>query len=51
MLGERSGARLIIRRIGLILHGGTHTWECEQCGRKQTIDLEALDRAPLLIAQ
>lgn len=53
MLGERTGARLIIRRIGLILRGGTHTWDC-QCGNRITIDLDEttvpLDTRLLLIA-
>jgi hypothetical protein len=54
MLGERKGARLIIRRIGLTLRGGTHTWDCNECGRRHTIDLDAedrtLDRLPALVA-
>ena len=40
-LGERNGARLIIRRTGLVLVGGVHTWTCERCGSKHTIDLDA----------
>ena len=39
-LGERQGARMIIRRMGLILTGGTHTWTCERCGARVTVDLE-----------
>jgi len=40
-LGERQNARLIIRKIGLILRGGTHTWDCTGCGKRHTIDLDA----------
>jgi uncharacterized protein with PIN domain len=40
VLGERSGARLIIRKIGLTLRGGIHTWDCPKCGRRQTVDLD-----------
>lgn len=40
-LGERQGARLIIRRFGLVLVGGTHTWTCRQCGARTTVDLDA----------
>jgi len=43
MLGERNNARLIIRRLGLVLVGGVHTWTCDRCGRKLTIDLDAVD--------
>lgn len=46
-LGERQGSRLYIRRLGLVLVGGVHTWTCERCGKKQTIDLEV--DAPALI--
>lgn len=43
MLGERSGARLIIRRLGLIVRGGVHTWDCTglNCGRRMTVDLDS----------
>lgn len=43
MLGERAGARMVIRRIGLVLQGGTHVWDCK-CGQRLTIDLDGLTR-------
>ena len=38
-LGAWSDGRLIIRKAGLILQGGFHSWTCGNCGVTQEIDL------------
>ena len=38
-LGDWDGDRLIIRRLGLILQGGHHTWTCTDCGTVNELDL------------
>jgi len=51
-LGEREGARLSIRRIGLVLRGGVHSWDCQHCGLRNLIDLEEpVDRTAPIAAQ
>lgn len=39
-LGDREGRRLVIRRVGLILRGGCHTWDCSGCNTRNVIDLD-----------
>lgn len=39
-LGERTGAKLFVRRIGVVFRGGLVDWCCENCGKRQSIDLE-----------
>ena len=43
-LGERMGAKLFVRRIGVVFRGGLVDWCCENCGKRQSIDLEVDDR-------
>lgn len=40
-LGERLGAKLFIRRVGIVVRGGLVDWVCDRCGARQTIDLDA----------
>ena len=39
-LGERRGAKLFIRRVGVVIRGGLVDWVCDRCGKRQTSDLE-----------
>ena len=41
-LGSWDGETLVIRRLGLVLRGGFHSWTCQNCGVTQEVDLRSV---------